>query len=443
AVGLLAGLFAAIHPTLVAFSVSTYVEPLYTFLILAATLLCLRFVRNRGRVELAAAGACWGLAYLTRPEALAGGAVAAASVALVAYFPRRRLSASVRSGAILSGAMLALVLPNVIWLSSLAGDFRWEGKSGANSQLNERIQAGMSYPEAARGLEGEDGRVGPFLNMRDQREFLSYDGSGGLNFISSLLRAPLSRVQGTVVDLVRARNLGAPWILLLAGIGLVWGMRWRDRPWEGLVFLSFVGVLGLILLLTEWRYPRFFLAMTSALVVWSAAGAMVLARGLSGSLRRTRPSPHPHRWAPALAALLLVAVSLGTLPSTLATPELNQAASTLAREFGAAIRRDYDSESGSASRPSILGFGLAPGFYAGGTMAYLPYSDEVRALAYVHAAAPDYLILTSSEAGQAPYVSTWLEDGIPDPCAIPILDSAPAGGARSRLWRWGCREAPM
>ncbi|NNM03822.1 MAG: hypothetical protein HKO65_01865 [Gemmatimonadetes bacterium] len=437
-VAIVAAVFAAIHPTLVAFSVSAYVEPLYTFLVLTGTYGAMGFVQDRSRRSLMASGVCWGLAYLTRPEAIVGGVMAAGCVALFVYFRERRLFSAARSGAVMGGGMLLLCIPYVIWLSSSAGGFRWEGKSGANSLINERVQQGMPYGEATRGLGGEGGQDGPFLALSDERELLAYSGSGGLNFLGSLLREPLPRVKGTFLDLGRARALGSPWILLLAAAGLLLGLSWRKKPGESIVLVGLIFFFGLVLLLTEWRYLRYFFGTLSILLFCSAAGSVLFARAILLPWRKLRDRAEPASVSVVLAALLLTGLSLRILPATLAESELNQEYSTQSRELGQVIASDHGPGPDPEARPLIMGFGLAPAFYAGGTLAYLPYAEESRALEYVHGMTPDYLILRTLEENQVPYVSSWLETGIPDSCAELIFNAGTASEQRTRIWRWTC-----
>ncbi|HSW23894.1 MAG TPA: hypothetical protein VLJ62_14095, partial [Burkholderiaceae bacterium] len=95
-----------------------------------------------------------------------------------------------------------------------------------------------------------------------------------------------------------------------------------------------------------------------------------------------------------------------------------------------------------AVRPIIMGIGLAPVYYAHGTMRYLPYGNEAAALNYVRRMRPDYVVLREFELKQVPYGAAWLERGIDDACAKPVVPLPTTATTRSRMWRWDCHDAP-
>ena len=56
-------------------------------------------------------------------------------------------------------------------------------------------------------------------------------------------------------------------------------------------------------------------------------------------------------------------------------------------------------------------------YYARATGMRLPYAPEDRALAYIRAKSPDYVVLTGEPSMVGPYYTRWLKRGIPDPTA--------------------------
>jgi 4-amino-4-deoxy-L-arabinose transferase-like glycosyltransferase len=108
-IGLLAGIVAALEPTLVAYSHYLWSETLCALLLAAALLGVVLAARGGSRIAAIAAGLSFGLATLTREVALPVAAVCACWLAWKARPGEKRLA--VANGAILLAATVAVVLP--------------------------------------------------------------------------------------------------------------------------------------------------------------------------------------------------------------------------------------------------------------------------------------------------------------------------------------------
>jgi 4-amino-4-deoxy-L-arabinose transferase-like glycosyltransferase len=431
---------AAVHPMLIGLSTSLYSEGPWILLVVCA-LYCVLRSRAESTAWLAAAGLCTGLAYLVRPEALVFVGYFAFAVAVWSVLQRRLVGPTVRAAGTLVAVALLVALPYMAHLSSLAGTFRWEGKSAYNNIQNERIRAGMSIPQAARGIDADGRAGGVFLNLHeDQAPMLRTSGAGAGSLLRTLTTSVPQRAVRIVRQLLDARFVSAPWAIGLAAVAVFALPWWRARRVEGLIVLG-VPLLQLLLLLSvDQAWNRYFFAIAPLLMVWAGAGIARIAQFAAQRLRapsdRTRA-----RLEYAAAAIGIAGVTLLAFNSVRSLGELTQAEDLASRDLGLwmagdAAARDPDTP------PIVMGIGLAPVYYARGTMRYLPYADEAAALDYVRRMRPRYIVLRDFETKQVPYGAAWLERGIDDACAKPVMPLPTTATERSRMWRWDCREAP-
>jgi 4-amino-4-deoxy-L-arabinose transferase-like glycosyltransferase len=220
-VGLIAGLLAAVHPLLVALSVSVYSESLAMSLVMCGAYLTVRAIETPTAWRVGGAGVAIGCAYLVRPEAIA---FVGPVILAMAAAERRRGGTwpdAIRKAMVALLSAVVVALPYIAHLSLQAGHFRWEGKSAINSLVNVRMQRGMSYPEAARGLgspEEPDHPLhrGPYLSA-DHTIFFEQRSPGAGDLIMVAPRRAVTVVRA----IFAAFFLGAPVILGLALAGLI------------------------------------------------------------------------------------------------------------------------------------------------------------------------------------------------------------------------------
>jgi hypothetical protein len=74
---------------------------------------------------------------------------------------------------------------------------------------------------------------------------------------------------------------------------------------------------------------------------------------------------------------------------------------------------------------TVMGPSNEVAYYARAIAMRFPYAPDDRALAYIHAKAPDYIVLIRERSAVGPYYSNWRKHGIPDPAApLGALDRA-------------------
>ncbi len=437
-VAVIAGALAAVHPALVALSVTTYSEAPYLGLASAATYAAVTCLRRPGPARAAATGLLAGLAYLTRPEGLLL-ALGLGGLLLLAGIRRRRSGGTgLRDAGIALALAASVAAPYVAHLSRIAGGFRWEGKSAVNNLITERLRAGLGYGEAGRGLAPDASPEGPFL-LPDQHALLAREGDGGGGLLHSLASVPRWRIRHLATWVATAGFLGAPAVVLLALAGLGRGRWWRDRRLEVLALLGIPAIVGLALLTVQFQWDRYLFPLLPAMLVWAAAGAEQLAGLVARLARRLGTPDDTARFARrAVTAGLALAVVVTAAPAVPALGDLNQTRAPGIRAAGARVRQDHARSPDPARRPLIAGVGLAIGHYAEGRITYLPHADEARALRYLRRVDPDYLALRYSEALRLPYAAAWLRRGPATACAAPVGDLPPDAAAAVRLWRWTC-----
>jgi 4-amino-4-deoxy-L-arabinose transferase-like glycosyltransferase len=252
--GMIAGVLGAVHPLLVALSASTYSESLYLSLITVATLLAFRSVTRADWRLAACTGALIGAAYLTRPE----GIVLAGPMAVIvaAGMWRKGPWIAVRQAAILGITVCLVAAPYIVWLSHLAGRFRWEGKSGMNNLIVSRVRSGLTFCQASRGLDSTGRPVGPYL-IKDQSQLLKSEAASAGRLLEELTRSPIQRARTLATHVRYAEYLSVPIILLLVAIGLLFTRWWREQPAGGALLLMVPAVAVVVLLTLEWIWQRF------------------------------------------------------------------------------------------------------------------------------------------------------------------------------------------
>jgi 4-amino-4-deoxy-L-arabinose transferase-like glycosyltransferase len=429
--GLMAGALAAFHPLAIALTVSVHTEPVWLALMACAVWLTVLAIDEPTRKRAAGIGALTGLAYLARPEGLAFALLLTGLVAFSWLWRRGSFKRNAAFCAVAGVAFLVFAVPYMAFLSSEAGTFRWEGKSGVNNILSARMREGLSYGQAARGLDADGNPAGVYL-FADQRRFLREDAAGTGPLLATLLAHPIDRAVAIAKRFAYAEFLGRP-LFLFAAIGIVATAWWAAAFWEGGVLLAVLAVQGLLLVSLQFTWSRFLFPLLPMLIVWAAAGIDRSSDVVSRLAGRYRTGAYA-----LLASLACIAVCAVAVSGTLAVSELAQARISEVRPAGVAIARDFAGLHTEARRPVVMGGQESIAFYADGIYAYLPNASQALALKYVHAQRPDYIALRSGDRHEAPYMETWLEHGVPDDCARLIWENRQLDEEYISVWRWQC-----
>jgi 4-amino-4-deoxy-L-arabinose transferase-like glycosyltransferase len=121
---ILAGTLAALHPVLVALSVSVFSESLTMFLVLGGLYLIIGTIDQVRWRRTAGAGLAFGLACLTRPETIAFAAVAGGLVSVFSLRRRRRWGQAIWAGLLPVLIAAAIGAPYAVYLAGSRGKAR-------------------------------------------------------------------------------------------------------------------------------------------------------------------------------------------------------------------------------------------------------------------------------------------------------------------------------
>jgi len=173
-------------------------------------------------------------------------------------------------------------------------------------------------------------------------------------------------------------------------------------------------------------------------LVWAGAGIVRIAQLVARRLRALSDG-NGRRLESAVSAIGIACVVLLAFNSVRSLGELTQAEDLASRDLGRWMAGDAAARQ-PATPPIVMGIGLASVYYARGTMRYLPYANEAAALEYVRRMHPQYIVLREFETQQVPYGAAWLERGIDDACAKPVVPLPTTAATRARIWRWDCYD---
>jgi 4-amino-4-deoxy-L-arabinose transferase-like glycosyltransferase len=437
----LAGLLAALHPVLIALSVSVFSESLSTFLVMLGALCAIRTMQQLSLRRASATGVAFGTACLTRPEAIAFAAVASAAI-FCSLIRTRQYSPRVLTLAVLPLIFATIIgAPYSYYLSHLAGRFTWEGKSSVVHVLSTRMRVNaIDYSEASHGLTPSGAKEGPYL-FPDQLVYLRNPPRTLFQTIRDVARAAPGRALRAAQTIWGGRNIGLGGRLLVVAIFLgLFGTRWWRRDvLGGFLFLVF-GVMQCATLLTvEYHFARYFLPLVSVGIPWTAAGLVAIEKGAAALGKRHFPAfPITNGLLAVAGALLIIVSSLRDIPNVY---ELNETRSVAIKKAAEWIVLDRGRLSGHNDRPVVMGHSAAVVHYANARFSLLPYAPPDLALRYIHEVMPDYIVIGGNERSQAPYLRDWFVHGIADPCARLVFEVSPSVGPAMKVWRWGCRSS--
>jgi 4-amino-4-deoxy-L-arabinose transferase-like glycosyltransferase len=426
----------ALHPTLIALSASVYSEALYLTLLTFGLYWLLRTAESGGRIGASvAAGVFFGLAYLTRPEAL----VLAAPL-LVLLVVRGAVVGTGRRMIVAAGSVLLVLLvlaaPYVAFLSVNAGQLRWEGKGTIICAIGQRMSSGLSYREASYGI-GEDLRE-EGIHLRSNRDVLRSGAMRITNPASAFATAryfanSARRNVGRLYPLLSAeRAFGAPILSVLVLLGLF------RTPWsrgrlarEAAILVLFGSALGVLLIGQELDF-RHTLVLLVILILWASKGVDELAQWVEATMgalwsgfARCRPV--------VVRGLIVVALCGAAAQALGGVGDFTQSGAAQLKAAGLWLKQH------DPGPKRIMGTGTVVAYYARGDLWYLPYADSSLALRYVESKAPDFIVLESGNA--RPFIDSWMNGGIPNREGKLIYAGGTGPRDRVMIYEWLGRRA--
>lgn len=421
-VAVMAALFLCFFPALTAAVLfwGTMLEPLYLFLLCAA--LCAVWVawEKQSAVAGVAAGALYGLAYLTKPEAIIY--VGLMLVLLVLGNLWRHSLFGRRSILGLVGMVLAFVLvisPYLAFLYQHTGRIMISGKLG------------VTYVAGQGAVDHDPGFYDRALSQLDEagEEIIWFSADRFKYNILDLIKADPSgfvrRVWqnvNTLEEVLFARQVFPFYLLFLVALGL-FGSAWnKDRTIKEL-FLA-AAVLPVFVFLPFHIELRYFAPMLPILLLWVAKGIAALADWLRQTAANLRALPERDgvsaglgRGAAILLSLLLVLYFAVLQPMVMRDGVAGVNVSR--REAGNWLKAHAPSDALIMSRDTEVPF------YAERRWAATPNEEYARFIAYVRKRGAVYLVVDEREVTVIrPQLSLLLNEDAP-PTGLRHVYTAP------------------
>jgi 4-amino-4-deoxy-L-arabinose transferase-like glycosyltransferase len=426
--GVWAGALAAAHPLLVVLSSSVLTESLYLTLALLALFFAIRTMALRSRWDAAVAGVAFGLAYLTRPEALILTGLAAA-VIMVANRERWR-TALWRVG-LLAAAFELFALPYAVFLYRQTGQLRFEAKTADAVVFGARRAAG-ELPEQIYFSVDHDLHDTGVSNMSNL-ELLKVAPPS----LAARLRMTLAHCKsnlGRLLSGLGGLHFGAPFFEALVALGLFATAWQRHRLREELPLLAAVALT--LVTFGAWTYfhDRFLFPLLVPAMLWAGRGVETLTGWTRESLLSWRSGGRvAGRMATAAGVGALLLVALSAAVGVREIDEVSDAWSAMRfeRPIAAELRR----LTGGArirladTRPTVA-------FYSNAVQVPYPWTDEATALRYLESRQVDYLVLRDGERGRFPYMPSWLDAEVPAGRCTPVGRWTLPEDKTIRLCRW-------
>jgi hypothetical protein len=160
-------------------------------------------------------------------------------------------------------------------------------------------------------------------------------------------------------------------------------------------------------------WNRFLFAVLPIALIWAAHGAVSLHEWVYRILERKGSATKIYKqiiaWALPMSLLLLVLLVAARGLRDL--DEVTEARDVEAKAAGLWIASHFK------GAKTLMSVAMVVPYYAGALARVLPYADSTTTLAYLHQKDPDFIVLRWDEVQQRPYLPSWLQNGIPDPCA--------------------------
>lgn len=433
----ISGALVAVSPLLIGFSVAAYSEGPYMLFVMSGAYFGLRALEFTGARHYALTGLFWGLAYLTRPEGIAYLLLMIIALWIAAWLTRKPLRLALRASLIVGATGMLVAAPYVFFLWQHTGHVRLEGKNLINFTIIERMKAGMSYHEAAWGIDENLNKTGPLLVPTRYAAYSPYSFrmSEVVSYLPGHVAHNLSELfQQELPSLA----LGAPvlWILVILGL---FRRRWdRARAGKELFVLAVAGYVLMILMLAHVILFRYVVPLLPFLLIWASNGLKELsdwAQETTGALIDGKASSQEHLgraawWATCSTAILLFVVT--GVAGTRYLAEINEgfAENLVLKQAGEWLRQRAPGPKG------IMDVSAPVPYYADGYLVGMPEAPAELALRYIDKVEPDFVVLWANYSDQRRYLHDWIEHGIPSPKAELVYTAGENTAKKLMIYRW-------
>ncbi len=309
-IGAVAAALTAVHPALAVSPLywSTMTEPPYVLFMLCGTYAAWRAARDGGWRWFAGMGVCFGLAYLTRPEAMAY--LLALLVFVVLWRGRAALqhrnAPRLLAQVVAAGFIFLLVCtPYIVYVHRVTGRWTLSGKQG--------VTMGIAWAYAQKS-QAEHDRVTAGLDPAGKEILWLSPEQYDFSLVSWIREDPPRFVQlirhniEAFISALFREDLFRPWQVSLIVLGL-FAVPWSRRRAGRELFLLFAlaPTLSLLILFVLSRFMAFVIPIG---MIWAAEGMEVVGAWTAGTGSALAEGGHVHvgNAVRVLAPLLLPAV---------------------------------------------------------------------------------------------------------------------------------------
>ena len=419
----------ALHPVLIAYSAAVYNETVYLVLLAAGECAALYFLRLSTLKWEALTGLFFGLAYLTRPEAMFFPLLAVLAVFLLTLLRKGNLKSAALGSAVLLVFFGAFAAGYVAFLSSHTGKLSFQTKGKLNYTIGKRFSQGMPYDQASSGIRDDLTIEGPFLDPMRYSTYTPY-GWTPPALIKYLFTMAKRNVSG-VESLLTGIGFGE----ILFGLAVLGLFREAWDEWVSVANLFLVANLLLIsavILQVHLLQFRYVIPFYPFFILWASHGVIQLADWTKSTFKSASVPG-----GTATAQLFLYgAIALLLVSATREVKWNSEIQEGGAENSPAKVAGSWLGQHSSPGMAVMTAGDSTVPFYAGGTLSLLPYTESAVALRYIQSKNPSFVVLNSTELGKRPYLRDWLQHGIPDSHATIVYDSGGNADTRIAIYQW-------
>ena len=408
-VAFIAASLVAFHPLLINLSASVYSEGTYITLLMGGVYWALRTLELGQSKKSVLSGICFGLAYLTRPEAIVYPFVTVTAIFVVAFITKQDFKNAATCSLRVLIPFVLIAAPYVAFLSLKTGQVRFEGKSANIYIIGQRMRSGMEYNEANHGIDENLNELG--ANMRDNLTSMQSVTPSLRDLASYVVTAAKSNIKTVSQIVFGSRSFGSPVLIVLVILGL-FRTTWNHERLINESFLLLVAsFIGLSLLSLQHFWERYAFPLLPFLILWASKGIQEFsewiadtAASLKGTLLQNgKVIRMTAQWAMSAILVLFVAASYAD-----EFKKMNSQKDPI--KAAGLWLRDYVAH----RHTKIMDASSVIPFYARGEWMPLPYAESSLALKYIRRKSPDFIVLTRGGSGIRPYLDEWIQNGIPD-----------------------------
>ncbi len=430
--GFVAALLAIFYPVLVNLSFVVLSEGPYLTILLSAVYIVLRALDRPSTGVCCLVGGFFGLAYLTRQEAVAPFLIA---LFLLVCFTEGSLPQRAKRVFAAIAVFVVLALPEVIYLYKATGQIRLEAKSSLFYADQVRQAIARENNEADPG-EWAGHSINATLERTGTRNRPEADvvRETRITFrqVAHNLKMGVRKNVPALFEALSSRWLGAPFLTALALLGAV------RRPWtrplaSSHLYIMLVPLTAILATFSsDFSTPRYYFVLIPFFLIWAGNGLVGIALWTKTSLVAAgwrSISPAIAEWlVPGVIGFVLILYPIDGVRSLWQFQQGSRATLSV-KQLGKWIGQQQDRQVMIMDRSTPLAF------HANAQWIDFPYCDGELALRFLDTAKVDYVVFHQNEK-YTPYYQDWFTNGIPDRRAELVYGSPGPHGTEIMVYRW-------